>query len=416
MFESPPRESQFVSWSYVSVWSLIIFVTIPFSRAIQGFVCLHLGCEAFTYFVFSVVILVIGVSVTYFRRLHNPSYVRYIWLVVIAAAYIGYTIELRKVPEEAIHFVQYGALGVLVYRALTHRLKDTGIYLAAALICAMVGIVDEMIQWITPKRYWDLRDIWLNLFSGSMVQIGIAMAFNPSIISGWPNRTTLRFICRLIMVMTVMMGVTMMNTPERIAWYSDRLPLLKILIKNGCLMVEYGHQYYDPDIGVFRSRLTLEALKKNDKTLGEEYGKIIDRVKGRAIIEAYFETYTPFNDPFFHEALVHLFRRDQYFSNAMKCMSDPQKYAEYFTIAFRENQILEKYFSCTIRHSTCTWSDKKLNLAQKHFLQHKVYYSAVSKSLITRLNEKQVGLFFSAFFLGQFLFYCWLGRSKLKLN
>ena len=36
-------------------------------------------------------------------------------------------------PEEAVHFIQYGALGVLLFRAFSHRMRDPMIYLAAAL-------------------------------------------------------------------------------------------------------------------------------------------------------------------------------------------------------------------------------------------------------------------------------------------
>jgi hypothetical protein len=32
MFERLPRESEFLSWSYVVVWSLTTYATIPFVR------------------------------------------------------------------------------------------------------------------------------------------------------------------------------------------------------------------------------------------------------------------------------------------------------------------------------------------------------------------------------------------------
>ena len=88
-----------------------------------------------------------------------------LWLLSVAAVSLGYTLELgEKSPEEALHFIQYGVLGVLVYRALAHRRHDTSIYIAAALICGILGIIDEVIQWLTPRRYWSLRDIWINFF------------------------------------------------------------------------------------------------------------------------------------------------------------------------------------------------------------------------------------------------------------
>ena len=38
MLQGPPKEKQWVSWLFVIIWSLIIFVTIPVARAIQNFV------------------------------------------------------------------------------------------------------------------------------------------------------------------------------------------------------------------------------------------------------------------------------------------------------------------------------------------------------------------------------------------
>ncbi len=48
--------------------------------------------------------------------------------------------SLRANPEEAFHFVQYGVLSILLFRAFSHRLRDPSIYLAAALAGAALGI------------------------------------------------------------------------------------------------------------------------------------------------------------------------------------------------------------------------------------------------------------------------------------
>ena len=71
--------------------------------------------------------------------------------ISIATVFIVYTIQLRGNPEEAVHFVQYGVLGILVYRALTHRITDYGIYFVALLLTITVGILDEALQWLTPE-------------------------------------------------------------------------------------------------------------------------------------------------------------------------------------------------------------------------------------------------------------------------
>jgi hypothetical protein len=52
------------------------------------------------------------------------------------------------------HFAQYGVLSYLIYRAFSHRVRAASIYWAVILLCAVVAMVDEFVQWLTPKRYW----------------------------------------------------------------------------------------------------------------------------------------------------------------------------------------------------------------------------------------------------------------------
>ena len=47
--------------------------------------------------------------------------------------------------------------------------------------------MDEFIQWITPLRFWELKDIWLNAFSVALTQVAIAKGLQPSIIAGRPS-------------------------------------------------------------------------------------------------------------------------------------------------------------------------------------------------------------------------------------
>lgn len=225
MLENTPQEKQWVSWLYVAAWSLLIFVTIPLARVIQGFVSQQWGRSAFTYGVAAAILGALLAASIRLRR--NPSTTRgnYLWLLLIAVFFFGYTFKLgQKSPEEAMHFVQYGVLGVLVFRALTHRRQDVSIYLAAAFICGIIGTLDELIQWLTPGRLWGLRDIWINFLAAVLVQLSIAKGLKPTLISGRVNRANLRFLCWLTMTGSALLGLCLLNTPERIAWYAERIP------------------------------------------------------------------------------------------------------------------------------------------------------------------------------------------------
>jgi hypothetical protein len=112
------------------------------------------------------------------------------------------------------------------------------------------------------------------------------------------------------------LGLCHLNTPERVAWYTAQVPLLGFFDQKRDLMVEYGQWLGDPATGLFRSRLTAEALRRSDRNRAEEGARIIDRYRDREQYFELLEIYTPVTDPFLHEARVRLFRRDTYLERA----------------------------------------------------------------------------------------------------
>lgn len=210
MIEHPARGRRWLSWSWVVIWSLAIFATIPLARVIQTFVSGLWGRQAFTYAAITTILTALTVAAAFTRR-HRPTSRGYIWLVGTAAIFIAYSLELGKqYPEEAVHFIQYGVLGVVVYRALTHSIRDASIYFMAAIICGAVGIGDELIQWLTPKRYWDLRDIWINFFAAALVQVAIACGLRPTFIRLRPSRTNLRRLCLMAVLTAIQFGACLL--------------------------------------------------------------------------------------------------------------------------------------------------------------------------------------------------------------
>jgi len=69
-------------------------------------------------------------------------------------------------PEEQIHFLEYGLVGVLFHRALQHHVssfwKGCGV---ALILSSLAGWLDEILQGFLPSRHYDVRDILLNIIS-----------------------------------------------------------------------------------------------------------------------------------------------------------------------------------------------------------------------------------------------------------
>ncbi len=199
MFSLPPRQKPWLSWLFAALWALFIFIAVPLARDIQAIIAQYWGQEIYTWLVAAAVLLGLTAAVLIVRKQNPRSPKRLVWLAGVAAAYLAYTMALAAGhPVEAVHFVEYGILSLLVFQALAHRVRDYGIYLSAALICGMAGIVDEVIQWITPERYWDIRDIWMNFFAAAMAQTALALGLRPNYIKGWPDAKSKRLLYGLV--------------------------------------------------------------------------------------------------------------------------------------------------------------------------------------------------------------------------
>ena len=76
-------------------------------------------------------------------------------------------------PEERTHLMEYGVVAALIHMALLER-QTQGRWtwhpaLVAVVGTALLGFVDECIQWKLPGRYFDLRDVGFNALAGVMV-------------------------------------------------------------------------------------------------------------------------------------------------------------------------------------------------------------------------------------------------------
>ncbi|MBN1269705.1 MAG: VanZ family protein [Kiritimatiellae bacterium] len=389
MLNAPPREKEWVSWLYVGLWTLVIYVTIPFARALQTYVAAHMGRTIFGEVVLVFIALFVGGMAIYVARVARlGGWRRELWLASVALAYLYYLWRLRANPEEALHFIEYGILGLLIYRALTHRMRNRLIYAEAVLIAAILGTLDEVIQWLTPRRFWDIRDVWLNAVSALLMLVAVGKGLRPSVVSLKVIPRSVRLVCRTAIVLTILLGLCFINTPPRIAWYADRIPGFGFLKVNDSVMTEYGYRHEDPEIGAFYSRFTLEELRRQDATRAVEASGILDRFRRADQYGDFLSEYTPMVDPFVHEARVHMFRRDHYLGATWRHTKDGME-GYHATVAYRENLILEKYFSNTLARSRCRLKPRdKAGLENK--LIEMAYTSPVSAGVFTRFRERHV--------------------------
>lgn len=111
---------------------------------------------------------------------HRPRRREVAVLAVVGLVYAS-LFTLLKRPEEAMHFLQYGTLGLLLYTALRlrrERLGPGGVFrrygeVTAAVLTALLGWGDEGIQYLLPDRYYDLRDVAFNALAGGLAILAL---------------------------------------------------------------------------------------------------------------------------------------------------------------------------------------------------------------------------------------------------
>jgi hypothetical protein len=372
------------AWSLVTLWSLAIFLTIPFARTIQNAFDrvlgshLYLAASGLAGLFFLIIVLIY-----IFRRRKTRILRRLAWLLK----------HQLQTPAEAIHFFQYGILSFFLFQAWRHRIQDRLIYPIVVMSVVIVASVDEFFQWAMPGRHWDFRDIRLNLMAGLIVQLFIALVIHPSAILPLPARRSVRWLCRITWLTLLLLGIAVSNTPARVDLYATRIPFLRFLSNNESVMSEYGYRHEDPEIGVFYSRFTVPELLALDHERGAETGAILLRYQAFIDYREFIQIFTASVDPFLHEMRVHLHRRDHYASVSSQYRDDdPARFVHHMTVALRENQILEKYFARALAASGNRWPEHTRAEIVSHADPSLPYSSAVSDHLITAATEAELWL------------------------
>ena len=166
-------------------------------------------------------------------------------------------------------------------------------------------------------------------------------------------------------------------------------------------MFEYGYYYADDETGSFKSRLAPSVLAEADRSRGEEVGRILDRYRDPSMYSQSLRTYSPVSDPFVHEVLVHLFRRDRYIERAASYPEGSDEHQYRITVAYSEHKILQKYFPNTMKSSGWSLPERELAYLNEHVLPGSEHAqavarseSAVSRNLVTAIREPQLMVIF----------------------
>lgn len=409
IWSQPPRGREPLAWAAVGAWVAFIYLTIPLARAIQRVVQDYGDRSLFLW----ATLLSFGLAGAATVRAHLRGRWRATpgqWgvLAAVLGLFAWLAWSLRANPEEALHFVQYGILGLLLFRALACRLADPSIYLAGALIGAVFGIGDELIQWLVPNRIFDYRDIGINALAGALVQTGLWAGIRPAFVRGRVSRNGVRLACAALATTALLLLGGVNFTPQFLEAQARWLPGLAAI---GEATAEYGHRIQVGASTVYFSRLAPAELQRQDRERGAEAGRLISAYRTDEQYRRFLKQVPGHRDPLAVEARIHVFRRDRNAAEARRHPAGTQRQIA-AEIAWREQEILAAGFSNTLAHSVFAWpADRVARLQAWRGEPWPLYQSAVSSGLITRVSQGFLATLLTAVFVAALAGERWAARK-----
>lgn len=383
------RTGRAPAWGAVAAGILLIFLAIPFARSVQGQLARRVRLDV--YLGVAIVFGVLGLAFALRRLARTPGVrigPRLGWLAGAAAGTVWLLRGQLQSSVEAIHFVEYAALGVLLFRAWRRHGQDPLVYPLALASLGLVAWADEFLQWLMPGRFWDFRDIRLNVLAGGIGLLFVAGVASPGTVRMPIARSAVRRLCAAVGALLALLLLAVSATPARVDFAAARVPGLAFLRNNESRLAEYGRRHADPEIGIFQSQMDLAALRQNDRERGAEIGAAFAADRPLPDLRDYRRDFTISADPFRYEFYRHLIQRDHYEAAAGQYRStDPARFRHHVAVAARENQILEKYFPQALAASGRVWDAARCALSAAGADGAKPYFSEVQNHLIVFAPE-----------------------------
>ena len=157
-------------------FALLIYGSLPFAPGFWAKIAKITG--VFSGYIAASILLLAVIAIALYLGIKKRGLVHFIWLAVLSVFYAAGLISL-KLPIERIHFVEYGLLAFLVFRALRHYSGGKALYLYSGIAVFGVGFIDEAIQYILPNRVFDARDVIVNSAAGVLALLLIRLCFQP---------------------------------------------------------------------------------------------------------------------------------------------------------------------------------------------------------------------------------------------
>ncbi|MBF0352774.1 MAG: VanZ family protein [SAR324 cluster bacterium] len=154
--------SQRAIWIVLILYVLSIYLTLPVMRSILNWIRQLISHGQLGF----IINLLLGLAGGGLILIAGRKNIRVVLWMIPPILLTGVWISQLDIPEERVHFLQYGLVGILTWK--TQRGKTWQNVVWALVIATGIGALDELIQWFLPNRVGDWRDVWINTAAGGL--------------------------------------------------------------------------------------------------------------------------------------------------------------------------------------------------------------------------------------------------------
>lgn len=119
-----------------------------------------------------VLFLIVVAGIVLAEWVRRPPGIREVGIALGIAFVYLWTLARMFVPEERTHLIEYSIVALFMHRALVERRRNGRPVPLPAVITivavALLGLLDEAVQWFVPGRHFDLHDVGFNVLAGLM--------------------------------------------------------------------------------------------------------------------------------------------------------------------------------------------------------------------------------------------------------
>lgn len=159
-------------WIAFIAYTTVIFLQIPYSRPLVTYLRQQNLLTISVTSAFVIVLVILLIFFLKFLRNNNFHFSkrRLVFLTLFATAY-AVLLSSFSLPEERLHFLEYGLLAWLLRSALARHCSIYWQYTLAIVATAIIGLIDEVVQYFVPSRVYDIRDVLMNASAGLLALI-----------------------------------------------------------------------------------------------------------------------------------------------------------------------------------------------------------------------------------------------------